>query len=464
MSTNTLFDILRDEQPTQQESSYTDFVLKDNKQKQPNEKEAGQLEFLEMAAEKPEQEQKSGSFANASKNLLKAGITGIYKLGRTMGPTYDMKTLGKPEAEIQKEFTQSLENVIPSEESGPLVKLGERALKQGPTMTAFPGGQTLNTIARVVLGSTLGQLTEEFGGGETAQNLAELTAWIGPDVTKKLLETGKSGEIVKAGKALGMTDKQIAPLINSETKLKWLSKLSTKGEGTQKKLADTRTGLNAAYEGLKTEGSNVLSKEEGANFVKSLQDKLFEMPSTVREVISQDLQDLASNPITENSIINFWQDINANLTDKTKQLSNLKNPIKETLAKINPKLANKFEMTNKLYGRYSDIAKKLKPTIVDKVISGSEALRVLGGVTFGNYPVLVEAVGEAAARKLAQSMLTNPRYQQLSQKMINAMKRNYPQAIKKINDAFIKEVKNDSPEAAKMLQSIDWDKWESEVK
>ena len=79
-----------------------------------------------------------------------------------------------------------------------------------------------------------------LGAPELVQTAAELTAYIGPDVLKKLLSSGKHKEIIDAARTLGLTDEQITPVLQSETKLKWLSKLTPRRGSTQKALENTK--------------------------------------------------------------------------------------------------------------------------------------------------------------------------------------------------------------------------------
>lgn len=457
MNRGTLFDMIgeRAQEPIERPE------LPVAKSSQPDEE--SQLAFMEMAAQREPLEGKISleGTKDFGKNILKALIKGTHKLGRMIGPTIGPETFGKSEQQIQEEYAKQWEELLPSGPGGAISRTIERTLEEGPSLAAlFPGGLTGGTAARIGLSSMAEQIAEEFGAGELGQTIAGLTAFMGPDLTKKLLTTGKNADLIRAGKELGLTTKQIAPLLNSEMKQRWLSKLATRRGRTQKILGETKKALGQAFEGLKKGEETILSSQEGSTLISDLQEKLFNMPSNVREKIATDMQDLASRPINSESLINFWQDINANLGPKTKQLVNLKAPIKEALAKINPKIANQFEMANKLYGKYSDIAARLKPNVMSDILGASQVLKFIGGIAFGFYPILVEAIGEAGAKSLAREMLINPRFQQLSRKLVNSLNQNKIAAVKKITDSLIKEVRPKSAEAAKIMQSINWDEWE----
>lgn len=425
---------------------------------------SGQRGLFEMARDmdSPKERGYLDDATDFGKNILKAGLQGVYKFGRMLGPTSGPETWGKSEQDLQDEFAGGLDELIPSEEGGFVTKSLERGLKEAPSMLAFPGGSAAQTAIRTGLAGFLGEGAKELGAGEGAQTIAELSAYIGPDLAKRLLASGSNKEIIEYARKLGLKDAEITPLIQSDFKQKWLSKLAARRGKTQEALSNTREALGRTYGDLRSSeaAKTALSDTQSTDLVKSLQDKLFDMPDKVRETISADMRDLVSKPITGDSLINFWQDINANLSEGTKQLSNLKDPIRNALARLNPGLANDFEWANKLYGKYQTISSRLKPNLMTDIMGASQALKTLGGVTFGYYPILVEAAGEQAARTLSREMLLNPRFQNLSGKMVSAINQNKWQAVKKIRDSMIAEVKDVSPEIAKQLQAVDLDELE----
>jgi hypothetical protein len=73
---------------------------------------------------------------------------------------------------------------------------------------------------------------------------------------------------------------------------------------------------------------------------------------------------------------------------------------------------------------------------------------------FGDYSILIGAVGESLARKVGQEMLTNPRFQQIGQKMRVALNENkYGLAVKMFQD-FKKELGKVDSEIPKKIEDI----------
>jgi len=386
------------------------------------------------------------------KTIVKGGIEGLSRLGGIMGSTQDIH--GKPYSEQLEKQTENLEQLLPGEEGFAQSAL-RRGLREAPTALAFPGS-TLGTGGRSILAGFFGEGAKELGLPEWAQTAAEITAYIGPDITKKLLERGSNAELIQEARKLGLTDEQITPLIQSEFKQKWLSKLAPKKGATQKALKSTKEGLGEIYEALENSPNTIaeISEAQNGKLINSLTQQMNKLPRELRDKIERDAQDLIGNKITGQSLINFWKDINSQYVPGKEKLGILKEPIKQALKSISPDLGKDFDMLNNLYGKYSKIASRLKPSLADELISGGEALGLFGSLVTGNYPVLSTILTEKAGRKLVQQMLINPRFQQLSQKSIVAMNQNKFSLLKKTIDSFQNELKKSNPKVAKKLDEI----------
>ena len=187
------------------------------------------------------------------------------------------------------------------------------------------------------------------------------------------------------------------------------------------------------------------------------------MPSHVRKAINDDVNKLIAKPSPTNAdLLEFWQDVNAAVAtdpENLRRLVNVKEPIYRHLLENSPQLAKDFEMTNALYGKYSNAASKLKSGIKDQLIDAGEHGAFLYGLTTGNLPLLISVVGEGAARRLATEMLINPRFQQLIPKTVSALNQNKVSVLKHLVNLIQDEIIEEAPEAAKELASIDWDQW-----
>jgi len=408
--------------------------------------------FFQLAERAPEIKPKS-FFKQAisrakefEKSAMKGGVEGLHQLGRIMGPV-GLST--------EQEVSSELDEALPTDNES----FGQRALRRGlksaPSALAFPGS-SFATLPRALASGFLGEGAKDLGLPEWAQTAAEITAFVGPDVTKKLLTSGKNAELIEAGRKLGLNDKQLTPLLQSEFKQKWLTQLSPKKGATQKALSDTKSALGESYSKLQSsaQASKELNPDAIEKFKSSVDKIKFDMPSGVREVIEKDFQDLLSKPITGSSLMNFYADINHNLGPSAKQLTLLKGPVREAIKTASPELGKDFEMLNSLYSKYYPIASRLKTNLASDIIGAAEQIGMIGAITTGHYPFFLKIMGEKAARKLAQQMLINPRLQQLSGKVVDAINQSKPQIAKKVMDEYIRQVGKKSPEAANKMGKL----------
>jgi hypothetical protein len=387
------------------------------------------------------------------KTVLKGTAEGLSRLGRVMSPIQDLH--GRSDDQQFQRQSEALNEVLPTTDEGFGQKAIRRGLQQAPTALAFPGSSAA-VGGRALLAGFAGQGAEELGLPEWAQTAAELTAYIGPDVTRKLLEKGKNADIIKEARRLGLSDEQITPLIQSEFKQKWLSKLAPKRGSTQRALTETKSGLGNIYESIETSdiAHKPISSSESKKFTESLEKQLIKLPREIRDKVERDAQDLLSAPINGNTLINFWKDLNSHYGPGKEKLGILKEPIKNAIKSISPEMRKDFDTANMLYSKYSGIASKLKPSIASDIISGGEALGFLGALITGNVPFFTGLLTEQAGKKLIQQMLINPRFQQLSKKAISAINENKFALAKKTSDLIAKEVAKIDKNAAKKIESI----------
>lgn len=286
---------------------------------------------------------------------------------------------------------------------------------------------------------------------------------VGPALQKGLAKEFSQGEIIAEGRRLGMTDAEIAPLLNSERRVRFLSRLAHKGKRSGEALSKTYDKLSGAYETLKTSeaAAKPFAKPLQTDTLSKLQNTLQELPAVVREGILTDTKDLLKQPnLTGRNLINYRQKIEGTIRsnpEKYKQLSPLKKVVDEAILKSDPTLAREYNGINRLYGKYAQINKALKPDIADKFVNKGEAVAALYGALTFNIPLLAKIGGEHAARRLITETFINPRFQQLSSKLVSALNENKLGLAAKIAESMSKEVREVSPEIADEMEEIDWD-------
>lgn len=456
--TSTIFDLLNLSNGSQEEELQEEIVEK----KVPKEKKSRKDEeaaFIEFALSQPEPEAQPSKIRSvlgaAPKGFLREGGKEVRK---TL--TFLPKLLGLDEEQQKapvsdEEAEEKLQKLFPTQE-GFLESSLERAGEIAP-YSLIGGGGFLANLLRTLGAGFAGQGAKELGGGPIAQTAAEIGAFGLPGLGKKINPTKAQKEIVDEARALGLSDKEIAPLIQGENKQKFLSKLAERRGRGKEALKQTKSSLNNVYTTLqKSENAaKVLSEPNSKKLVKTIQDRLSELPSATQDLIAKDFSQLLEKPITGDTLINFYKDINSSFSKGGESLGILKEPIKDALADISPQLANNFQITNNLFNRYYKIADRLKPNRLSDLLTAGEAGTLLHGMFTGNYPLLVGTAGLGAARSLATELLVNPRFVNLSNKMVSALNQNSVPAAKRILQQIIKETKEVSPEVARELQKID---------
>lgn len=313
-------------------------------------------------------------------------------------------------------------------------RIGE-AIGAGGALGASPG-----TLGALGLGATAGQVAEEAGASPTTSTLVELLGTLGTGLVKgKVLPSTKKGkELAAAGRALGLTEKELSPLIKGKKSFAVGAKLARKSDKLAKLSKSIETKLGDSYkfvkDAAKSEGR--LPGEESGKLIGKLTKELGELlkthrpspaKSTAIKILKDTLKDMRIKGSTYEGLINSYQDIN----QYPKKVRNLLEGVKKTytreLAKASPQLAKDFQKTNQLYSQFMGRIGKLKPELVDKIINKAEALGIAGGMVGAlmGYPWALKAVlGEAALRSLSTQYLTNPFLQNLPNKFIKAISTN----------------------------------------
>lgn len=413
----------------------------------------GQKGFFEAAKshELPPDDSMLGKIKDYGKTVLKGTAEGLTRLGRMMGPLDE----GKPNQQLYEEQTEKLNELLPTDE-GYVQSSLRRGLREAPSMMAFPGS-TLGTLPRSIASGFAGEGAKELGAPEWVQTAAELTAYMGPDLTKKLIESGNNKKIIQEARSLGLTDEAITPLLQSDFKTKWLSKLSPKRGATEKALSTSKAQLSESYNIIQKspDAGKPLSQLALNDLMSDFAHKLYNMPAGVRNKVKEDFRNLISAPITGETLINFYKDVNHYLGPNTKQLSLLKEPIRNALYSISPQMGKDFQTINDLFSRYYKISSKLKPTLTSDLVSAAENIGLLGSLVTGQIPIATGILGEKSLKKIAQQMLINPRFQQIAEKTVKAMNQNKYGMVKKLADLYAYELeKIDEQEAASVLKSL----------
>lgn len=361
-------------------------------------------------------------------------------------------------------FSQQLNRAVPTEDT--LLNRGaERLGRVGSGAGSLPGAGLLPTLGRSVGATVAGQAVEEAGGGPVAQALAEMGAFIAPDLTKALAPRSSEKAFVDNMNKLGV-DAETQSLVLagkriSEGKIapKVGAKLSKATGAIEESIDAAQGGLLDAFGTLADYAKSTPpgSAQTQRKFLLGLQERIASLPSDkVRQVIGDDLAILYQSDVTPASVIRFYRAVNHNATGKNKSLIALKGPVQEYLSTIDPELGSMFRDLNMAYSKFAEFRKVMKPKPTSVYLNTGADLTsggaVLYGMYSGNLAAIAAAIGIPAARKIGQLMLTSPRYHNFAGKMMQAVKTNNRQLAMKTIDLLKNQLAEDGE--AEALQAL----------
>jgi len=386
--------------------------------------------------------EKAVSVQNATAKGL---LTGTSRLGRTLGPL-----LGPLDKEFDPSSIQGLlDQFLPSQE-GILEDVSNKAAEIFPSV-AVGGGSQAEKIARSTIAAMLGETAEKVGAPPIIQSLAENAALVAPRLGRKIQpKNAEQKKLIDFANEQGLTDKQIAPLLQEESTLKnFLARITPRGGRTKRALEDSKKGNKQLFEALKSDPAtkNHLNGVEQAELFNGIAEKMRKMSRSQRERIEGDYADLIGSKGTVEDVVDFYRKVNSEFDTRKEAdiLQTIKDPVSKALRKNNPKFADKFNLTNDLSSRYYSINRRLKSTPITQGIEIASALRSTGqglyGLVTGNVGFIAELIGENAARIVGREMLINPRFQNLSKQMVNAAKNNKLGVVSSLHNQMTRQLR-----------------------
>ena len=387
---------------------------------------------------------------------------------------YQGQPLDQMQPAIPPEIAQqeALNNLLPSRE-GFTENVAERAGEILPGML-FGGSGPQEILTRTLLGALSGETAKKYGAGNIGQTLAEAVPLAAPNIMNPRLNPNASQrEFVEFARRQGLTEQQIAPLLQEDTfATNVLSKFSPKGGRTRRALDSSRRGVNQSWENLRNrpEASTVLPQDVQDRLFRSLYNDLNQIPAEVRNRIRQDLFDFMNSNRSMSDLTNLWGDINSQFSGQGNRLQILKGGILDALESVNPQFARDFELTNELSQRFRNINQRLRPSMVSQIAEGISIAKApiqLGiGLLTGNATVLLELLGEVGGRNLARELLINPRAQNLSRKTLQAINENKLQLARTSWNSLKRELRKAGveQETIDQLQDIDIDEFLSSIR
>lgn len=307
-------------------------------------------------------------------------------------------------------------------------------------------GASLSTPARA-LSSGLAAAGAGTAAGLGADEGTQLLAAIGAPSAFKFGQFIKSGKLLPMGKQAkelynhlkseGLTDKEIAPIMQSPTRRKILGGIAQPSDRSKKAIEVSESALGRLFDKAKNEGSKLKANVQQENKLLLRVNNIVEdlnkskMKPDAKKVVIEKLQDfmgdVLENGLTAEEAIFTIQDVNDiidwnSIKNGKKSLAAVKNPIVDLIKEVSPDLGNKYQKLNKNWGKLQDTAKKLSPKKYENFVKFGEVGALGKGLyslaLTGNPKTLIPLLGYKGARMLATEMLINPRLTNLMNKTL----------------------------------------------
>lgn len=357
---------------------------------------------------------------------------------------------------VQKLTPESLREKFRSQTGGEFEpqsrgeRIGSRAGGLAGQLAGFGGG--LRSILGGALGGIAGQTGREYGLSEPWATGLEIATSLGEGTLKREL-LAKAGEkkLIEHARKGGLTDKQITPLLKSKKTQEKLGGLALKTSSLKKSVKDIGRKFDENFYQPLKESSDKLPKlnpkqtEEFFDSLIPVQKELAhsKLPTVDKEYAKEQLVKLAEKVAEEGlrprDIIDTWQDINKNVQWKkagSKPYTSVKEVLAKTFKKVSPELAEDFQLTNQLYSKFKPLERALEPNVIDNLLSMGHDAELGLALAFHNPSMLKKALGAVGGKYVAKELLTNPRYHNFSQKMLNAVYKQDKQAIARLSKQF----------------------------
>ncbi|NGX36862.1 MAG: hypothetical protein K1000chlam2_00007 [Chlamydiae bacterium] len=461
-----------------------------------------ELEYAEWATGLPEGPPAIPWYQSIPTAGARGLLKGVHALGRTMSPLQIGEEAEEEEADTRQML---LDEYLPVEQDF-LSGLTETGGEIFPTIMAFPGGKPAQAAVQSLSAGAAGQTVKELGGGETAQNIAEMVGLAGPSLAKvglratgipkrleessplmkkviekvglanvekiptKLFKTEKAVEeeaLKTFAREKGIPEEQLNLMIRDESMIQdFAADIASKGSRASRLFDKAYQALGKVWDVLKAspEAQKPMSGVQQSKLINKISTELSEMPAETRMRVQQDFNDFLATEMTGKNIMNFWQKLNYYINKGEAGLGRLKGPLGDALRELSPELGADFITTNKLYGNFSKLAERMGPDMIEKFITKGEKGMLISGITTGNYPLLKKLLGPLGARILAREMIVNPKMKNLSRRFLNGVKRNKPAIAKKVYDQILNYVSSIDAEAAIKLSGMDMEDFEAILK
>lgn len=437
------------------------------------------LKMAQYAMSLPEENQEVPFYKSYPRAIGRGVVKGLQSIGHSFGdprglmldeagqealPEEALETQSYLNEEQKLQLNEAANKNFPIGE-GSIPRILEGTAKEGTESIAFaPFRGPVQEVVRGAIGGAGAQLIEEAGGPDWLKTAARLVPQVGPELTRNIVNSlptaaGRAERrLLAEGRRLGLSEEELALTLDQRGFAKdTLQLISTKGGRVPTRFQATRDGLSRVWNTLRgtPEAQGVLSPQARQDLINNISQQMSTLPSTQVDLIRQDWHDLLRSPNQGTDLMDFWRKLNYHIANGERGLGIFKEHLQTGINSISPSLGEDFRITNELYGNFSRVSERMSPNIGSTLFSYGETSAALAALVTGNYPYLATALGVKSARQLATELVTNPRFMNLSSKLINAFTRGLPKIAKHTYDQIVLEVGKTNAEAAAKMSDLD---------
>lgn len=358
----------------------------------------------------------------------------------------------------QEKAHKFAEEKFPTFEKGP-EKFLERAGGVATEALLSPGGLAAKAI-QIPLGAGLGYAAEELGLPEWAQSIAEGFAFFYKGGKKVPLKADqkKLGEFLRNQ---GLTENEITPLLKTPEQINRWSGMASKGKKSRELMESIYHKSGKIYDSITVDAKNLppLNNQAKTKILNDFTGIWNNLPDKFRKLIEKDVQDfLTKGRAGVEDLINLDKDINAVIGAEhggRAAVGLFKEPIMDAIRSVNPKIAEDYSLAKELYGTRAKVKGSLvNPKDFDKFLDAGEAYALGMGIFNRDIGMIQKVLGVAGGRVLAREMLINPRLQNISIRIGEALKKNKYLLAEKYLRSFNDALREDEPELANEIDHL----------
>lgn len=327
---------------------------------------------------------------------------------------------------------ESLEKLIPTKE-GSGEGIARRAGRMVPGFLAGPGGIAMK-IGGIAGGSIAGQLAEESGAGPWGQMASEVVGSVvsgSPSGILKPKPNSRQAQQINTARKYGLSDKEIAPAIQSNRKIGTLGPTAHRGPGTVGKIAQSRSAIGKIYEKLRSSpaGQKIFTSQERSDLINELSSELKNLPHDVRSKILRDAVDLLHSPPNSSSVMNFYQDVNYQIGRGNGHLGGVRRILEKHLT---THLGEDFTLANELFGNVRRLGIKVRPDLASHFHDFRIATDLSEAILHQDKKSIARVITEMMTRFTSSKALTSPYMQHIPRKLLDSAKAGSIEDAKKV--------------------------------